>query len=122
MLHWGMEKKNNDNRPRLVRYGSNNSPEGAWTLVREKEYKKLHDIFDGAPNEWCAVRGATHTLDCGEGLGRGTRPAKLLKTRLYVGVDENEYGDIVWEKWETRIVDSRDDFNKRRLDSHLATI
>lgn len=72
------------------------------TAVREKEYKRTHEVFEGAPCEWSAQRGATHTLWCGEGIGKGTRPAKLLKTRLYVGVDEKPDGFIVWEKWEIR--------------------
>jgi hypothetical protein len=33
--------------------------------------------------------------------GTGTRPAKLLKTILYVGVDEAD-DQIVWEKWEIK--------------------
>jgi hypothetical protein len=31
--------------------------------------------------------------------GTGTRPARLLKTVLYVGTDE-ENDAIVWEKWQ----------------------
>ena len=75
--------------------------------VREKEYGKSHDVYEGAPDEWAAERGATHTLYCGEvegpygNHGRGTRPAKLLKTVMYVGVDEVD-GDIVWQKWAVK--------------------
>jgi len=75
------------------------------TGVREKTYGKTHDIYTGAPCDWSAERGATHTLYCGETTepfgcpGRGTRPAKLLKTVLYVGLDE-ENDAIVWEKWQ----------------------
>ena len=78
------------------------------TGVSEKQYGKSHEVFTGAPCEWSAQQGATHTLYCGETEGpygchgRGTRPAKLLKTVLYVGVDEDEAGEIVWEKWEIK--------------------
>jgi hypothetical protein len=72
------------------------------TIVREKDYGKSHEVYDGAPCEWSASHGATHTLYCGEGVGKGTRPAKLLKTCLHVGVDESPEGGIVWEIWEIR--------------------
>lgn len=73
------------------------------TGVKEKQYKKTHEVFTGPPCEWSAERGATHTLYCGEGPGRGTRPAKLAKTVLYVGTDEIN-DQIVWEKWQIKIV------------------
>ena len=69
------------------------------TIVREKTWGKTHEIYAEAPCQWSRLQGATHTLFCGVGHGRGTRPAKLLKTRLYVGNDEDEHGAIVWEKW-----------------------
>lgn len=59
--------------------------------VKEKSCGMTHDVYEGAPCEWSAERGATHTLYCGEtegpyGMpGRGTRPAKLLKTSLSLG-------------------------------------
>lgn len=65
----------------------------------EKELKNRHCVYDGPPCEWSKERGATHTLYCGDGIGKGTRPAKLLKTVLYVGTDELD-DDIVWEKWD----------------------
>lgn len=74
-------------------------------MVKEREYRKTHEVYQGAPCEWSAARGATHTLYCGEvegpfaRPGTGTRPAKLLKTVLYVGVDELD-GDVVWERWQ----------------------
>ena len=77
------------------------------TGVREVEFKKDHEVFGGAPCDWSAERGATHTLYCGEiegpygTPGRGTRPAKLLKSVLYVGTDEQD-DQIVWEKWSIR--------------------
>lgn len=70
---------------------------------REKEHGLYHTILEGPPCEWSRERGATHTLDCGEGIGRGTRPARLLKTVLYVGIDEDPTDTIVWEKWQGRI-------------------
>jgi hypothetical protein len=71
------------------------------TGVREKQYGKTHEVYDGPPCDWSKERGATHTLYCGEGLGRGTRPARLLKSVLYVGVDEAD-DQIVWEKWQIK--------------------
>ena len=70
-----------------------------WNVVTEVDYKKDYTVFDGAPCDWSREHGATHTLFCGDGPGRGTRPAKLLKTVLYVGVGEDEDGNIVWDKW-----------------------
>jgi hypothetical protein len=76
--------------------------------VKELSWGKTHDVYDGAPCEWSKEQGATHTLYCGEvegpyGLpGKGTRPAILKKTVLYVGVDEDEYGKVVWEKWQIK--------------------
>lgn len=69
------------------------------TSVKEKDLKNRHCVYDGPPSDWAKERGATHTLYCGDGLGEGTRPAKLLQTVLYVGTDEVA-DQIVWEKWE----------------------
>jgi hypothetical protein len=74
----------------------------AYTVIREKEFGLSHYVYDGAPNEWARERGATHTLDCGEGPGKGTRPVRLLKTVAYIGVDEGPGETIVWEKWFIR--------------------
>lgn len=77
------------------------------TGVTEKTYGKRHEVYQGAPCDWSAARGATHTLYCGETQGRfglphqGTRPARLLKTVLYVGTDEAN-DQIIWEKWDIR--------------------
>lgn len=76
--------------------------------VVELTHKHTHEVFSGAPDGWAEARGATHTLYCGEGHLRGTRPAKLGKTVLWVGVDETSTADgtdskIVWEKWDIRI-------------------
>ena len=68
-------------------------------LFRLHENKKVHEFYDCAPDQWSLDRGATHTLWLGEGLGKGTRPAKLKATVAYVGLDENEDGSIKWEKW-----------------------
>jgi len=67
--------------------------------VKEQSYGKRHCVYDGPPSDWAKEREATHTLYCGDGPGEGTRPAKLLKTVLYVGVDEVA-DQIVWEKWD----------------------
>jgi hypothetical protein len=106
----------------LCQYNQDQEPCGAWSYVREREFKKGHDVFDGAPNDWSAERGATHTLDCGSGAGRGTRPARLLKTVLYVGVDEDADGQIVWEKWNVTLVNRRESHNSRALKSYLAAL
>ena len=73
-------------------------PTGEWFSFRERDCQKNHDVFLGAPCEWSELQGATHTLDCGIGHGRGTRPAIMKKTVLYVGIDEHD-DKIVWEKW-----------------------
>lgn len=86
----------------LCKYNSQDEPCGGMTSFKESSFGKSHDVFDGAPSEWAAERGATHTLWCGKGPGRGTRPAKLLKTRLHVGIDESPEGDIVWSIWQGR--------------------
>lgn len=75
-----------------------------YITVKEATHRKYHNVFDGAPCAWSKERGATHTLFCGEGPGRGTRPAKLLKTVLHVGVDEDGEGGIKWERWQVRHV------------------
>ena len=69
------------------------------SVFREEEHKVTHHVYEGAPDQWASDRGATHTLDCGKW---GTRPARLSKTRLYVGVDEVA-DDIVWETWRGRV-------------------
>ena len=69
------------------------------TRVKEREYRRWHAVFDGAPCEWSASHGATHTLYTGEGNGRDIRPARLMKTRLHVGIDDAENGGIVWQTW-----------------------
>lgn len=74
-----------------------------YTVVREKQHKLLHTVYDGSPDDWAKEKGATHTLFTGEGPGRGTRPAKLLKTVLFVGVDEDPEGGIVWQKWDIKL-------------------
>jgi hypothetical protein len=74
------------------------------TYVEERQYKHGHNVFAGAPDFWSSQRGATHTLWLGYAMSQGTRPAKLLKTVLYVGVDEDALGQIVWEKWQIKTV------------------
>ncbi|NDE17042.1 hypothetical protein EBZ80_19150 [bacterium] len=60
-----------------------------------------HEFWEGAPCVWSRDRGATHTLLLPEDRflhGARTRPARLLKTCAYVGLDEAD-NDIVWERW-----------------------
>jgi hypothetical protein len=77
------------------------------TRVREREYKLDHYISHNPPCEWSKAQGATHSLNCEveQRMGwAGTRPAKLLKTILWVGLDE-ENGQIIWTKWHIRQID-----------------
>lgn len=77
------------------------------TVVKELDCGHNHVVTLGAPCQWSEDRGATHTLHTDEwnpttGKHGGTRPARLLKTVLYVGVDETPGGNIKWEKWRVR--------------------
>ena len=73
--------------------------EGTVTQVAEKTRGKRFTVWSAAPCNWSRDRGATHTLIVEDDYaGGGTRPAKLLKTVMYVGVDEID-NDILWEKW-----------------------
>jgi len=72
-----------------------------WTGVKEKEFKNRFDVYDGAPCQWSKDREATHTLWLGDHFAKGPRPAKLLKTVMYVGVDEVD-GKLIWEKWQIK--------------------
>ena len=71
--------------------------------VKEREFGKTHDVYQGAPTLWAAERGATHTVWCGIGPGRGVRPAILKKTVLLVGIDEVD-DKIIWEKWNIKTI------------------
>jgi hypothetical protein len=74
---------------------------GTFTIVRLRETKVKQEVFDAAPCVWSRDRGATHSLIITRDphLNGPTRPARLLKTRLYVGIDEVD-NDIVWERWD----------------------
>lgn len=65
---------------------------------REKEYGRSFGYSDTPPNEWAAERGATHNVHVAD-PNCPDRPARVLKTVAYIGVDENADGNIVWEKW-----------------------
>jgi len=67
---------------------------------RDAEFGNYHWFLRGAPDEWAEAGGATHTLVL-DG-GNGERPLILKKTVAYVGVDEDERGVIVWEKWDLK--------------------
>ena len=82
-----------------------------FTFVRELSVGETHTVLHGSPTGWAEARGATHTLYCGEGHGRGLRPARLLKTVLWVGTDEAPTWDatdtkIVWEKWDIKTLET----------------
>jgi hypothetical protein len=76
-----------------------------YTQIRELTHKNWFDVFGFAPCAWSRDRGATHTLIVDNtyigALFTKTRPARLLKTVIYVGVDE-QADDIVWEKWKIK--------------------
>ena len=67
-------------------------------VVYERKFGYDHIFTPGAPSDWAKAEGATHSLV----TTNGDRPARLLKTVAYVGVDEDEYGHCVWEKWQVR--------------------
>lgn len=64
-----------------------------------KEFNTKYEYLDKAPSQWCADRGATHTIYVGP--FSETRPARILKSVAYVGIDE-ENDQLVWEKWEIK--------------------
>jgi hypothetical protein len=74
---------------------------GAGYYFKHTETKHNFNAVKGAPCEWAKDRGATHTLLLEKG---GTRPLKIAKTRAYVGVDESDDGNIVWETWPIKIL------------------
>ena len=55
-----------------------------------------HEFLPFSTDDWAKSQGATHTLITID----GDRPARLLKTVAYIGVDEDEFGNCVWEKWQ----------------------
>jgi len=74
-----------------------NSGQVAGTFI-EVSARHQHEYAIGAPTEWAAERGATHTLYTID----GPRPARVKRTVAYIGVDETPEGDIAWERWEIR--------------------
>jgi hypothetical protein len=74
---------------------------GTCIRVRLREIKGVsHTFYDAAPCVWSRDRGATHSLILTRDpdLNGPTRPARLLKTCAYVGIDEVD-NDIVWDRW-----------------------
>jgi hypothetical protein len=71
-------------------------------VFKEKNFGLTHEVFCLPPDQWAKNMGATHTLFIGtkDFAGCGTRPAKLLKTVLYV-MDSEIEGQ--WNKWEGKI-------------------
>ncbi len=49
-------------------------------------------------NQWAIDQGATHVVYVCD-VFCNTRAACVLKTVVYIGVDEDENGNMVWEKW-----------------------
>ena len=77
------------------------------TIVRQSDNNLTRDVLTGAPCEWSKERGATHTLVIdtrGIASMGDTRPAKLLKTVLFVGIDETADGGILWERWSVKAI------------------
>ncbi len=73
---------------------------GEGYRIQHTETKVFFNIIKGAPCDWSKAQGAVYSLLLEKG---GTRPAKLAKTRAYVGVDEDDNGNIVWEIWPIKI-------------------
>lgn len=74
---------------------------GKFTVVLlDDSSRTKHEFFDAAPCVWSRDRGATHSLliTRDPDINGYTRPARLLKTCVYVGIDEVD-NDIVWERW-----------------------
>ena len=65
---------------------------------REKEFKNHFEFIDRV-DEWGTRIGATHTIYLRD---NNTRYARVLKTVAYVCVDENDFGEPVWEKWQIK--------------------
>lgn len=72
----------------------------------ESEFKKYHEICSGAPCDWSADQGATHTVLLRNVKGiagdSGMRGVKIAKSRIYVITDEDESGNAVWSTWTGR--------------------
>lgn len=51
--------------------------------------------------EFDTIPDATHLVEvlAGVGVFYPYRAAKVLRTVAYIAVDEDEYGNVVWEKW-----------------------
>ena len=45
------------------------------------------------------ISGADHALFMSDGT---KRTARVLKTVVYVAIDEDEYGNAVWDKWQIK--------------------
>ncbi len=67
----------------------------------EVEVGLRHFCHLGAPDAWSEYQGATHTLHTNDGY----RPAQVFKTFALIGVEENERGKILWERWQIRKVE-----------------
>ena len=65
---------------------------------REKEFKNYFEFIDRV-DEWGTRIGATHTIYLTHG---NERYARVLKTVAYVCIDENDFGEPVWEKWQIK--------------------
>ncbi len=72
----------------------------------EKNYGNDFE-FKSVDCEWLKEQGCTHEIAVGGVHGSPYRGAKLLKTVVYVLVDEDENGNV-WEKWDIK---KRVDFN-----------
>ena len=82
--------------------------QGSPVIVTNLETNVKFEVFLTPEDGWSQARGADATLFVGFGYGKGTRPAKLTKTTLWVGMDEAPTADgtdsiIVWEKWNIRL-------------------
>jgi len=67
----------------------------------EVEVGHRHYCAFGAPSEWAKERGSTHSLETID----GPRPAQVYKTFALIGADEDEFGKVIWERWQIRKVE-----------------
>ena len=71
------------------------------TIIGCFRHKKTNVLFEYSKeehNEWATSHGATHSIYVND-IFCSTRAAIVKKTVVYVLVDEDEYGNPVWEKW-----------------------
>ena len=67
-------------------------------IFTHKDTNVVFEYFSGVPDIFKCIEGTTHTV-CVDDYNFPIRAAIIKKTVAYVAVDEDEYGNTVWEKW-----------------------